>query len=356
MRGVSFDDWVRVLVDNGFRIPPPYWPKATLTTFFSLGNSPLRWLEAALYGRRIAAQKVLPPLFVLGHGRSGTTHLHRLLAVDSRFAYPTVSQVSHPHHFLLTDRIWSKVYTLFLPPTTRQVDNMPWSPQVPAEDEFALCRVTLLSPILSQVFPRRADHYDRYLTFRDVPAREIERWNAAFLWLTRKLTWVYQRPLLFKSPNHTCRIKLLLNLFPDAKFVHIHRNPYVVYQSTKRLRLVAYETVPFQRPDVANLHGRILRQYKEMYDVFFEERGLIPAGRFAEVGYEELEKDPLGQVRRVYQELGLPDFEAARPALERYVASLAGYQKNQHPDLSPDVRADVAREWHRSFDEWNYPR
>jgi hypothetical protein len=354
MRGVSFGDWLRALSDNGFRVPPRYWPKAAWTTLLSLGNTPLRWLEAALYGRRVASVDVPPPLFVLGHARSGTTFLRRLLAVDSRFACPTFSQVSHPHDFLLTDRLRSKIHALFMP-ATRGVDNVAWHPEVPAEEELALCRATLLSPVMGQVFPSRTEHYERYLTFRDVPTREVERWKAAFVRLARKWTWKYRRPLLFKSPQHTCRIKLLLEVFPGAKFVHIHRNPYVVYQSVKRLRLRFYENLPFQRPDVARLHERILRHYAVMYDAFFEEGGLIPSGAYCEVGFEELEKDPVGEMRRVYEELGLPGFEAARPALEAYVASLAGYQKNEHAELPPVVRADVARAWRRCFDEWKYP-
>jgi hypothetical protein len=353
MRGVSFGDWVRALWDNGFRVPPAYWPKAAWTTLQGLGNSPLRWLEAALFARRLAAVEVPPPLFVLGHARSGTTHLHRLLAAGDRFACPTLSQVWHPHDFLLLDGIRSKVYRRFLT-ATRVVDNVAWDPQAPSEDELALCRATLLSPVMGQVFPRRAAYCERYLTFRGVPPREVERWKAAFGRLARKWTWKYRRPLLLKSPEHTARIRLLLEMFPGAKFVHIHRNPYVVYQSTKRLRLLLSEHFPFQRPDPAEHHPRILRYYSAMYDAFFEERGQVPAGHYSEVGFEELEKEPVGQVRRVYAELGLPDFEAARPALEAYVASLAGYRKNEHPQLAPDVRADVARAWRRCFDEWQY--
>jgi hypothetical protein len=354
MRGVSFGDWVRELWANGFRVPPRYWAKAICTTLLCLGNSPLRWLESALYGRLVAAQKVLPPLFVLGHARSGTTHLRRLLATDERVACPTLSQVSHPHDFLLMDRLRSRVAGFFHP-ATRGVDNVAWNPRVPAEEERALCRATLLSPMMSQVFPARADHYERYLTFRDVPAREVERWKAAFLWLAKKWTWKYRRPLLLKSPAQTARIKLLLEVFPEAKFVHVHRNPYVVYQSTRRLKLMFHDLFSFQKPDLEKVHGRILRHYADMYEAYFRERRLLPAGRLCEVGFEELEKDPIGQVRRIYVELGLPDFEVARPELESYVASLAGYKKNEHPDLPPEVRADIARAWRRCFDEWHYP-
>ena len=54
-----------------------------------------------------------------------------------------------------------------------------------------------------------------------------------------------------------------------------------------------------QRRRADDLDDWILRQYREMYDTFFEERGLIPEGQFHEVGYEELEKDPVDQLRRI---------------------------------------------------------
>jgi hypothetical protein len=354
MSGVTFGDWVRLLGDNGFRISPAHWPKATWTTLLSLANTPLRWLEAAVYGRRIARQEVPPPLFVLGHWRSGTTLLHRLLAADSRFAFPTFSQVWHPHDFLLTGRLRSRIARLLLP-ATRTLDNVTLHPDAPEEEEFALCRMTSLSPFLARAFPARAEHYGRYLTFGGVPPREVERWKAAFLRLARKLTWKYRRPLLFKSPPHTARIRLLLGLFPGARFVHVHRDPYAVYQSTKRMLTLSSKVFAFQRPDPGGLHGRVLHDYAVMYEAFFAERGLVPAGCYCEVAFEDLEKDPVGQVRRVYGELGLPDFEEARPALGAYVASLAGYLKNDHPTLPAVVRADVARTWRRCFDEWKYP-
>jgi hypothetical protein len=353
--GVPFGDWLRLLWSSGFRVPPAYWSKAVLATLGSLGNSPLRWLEAILCGRRVAAQEVPPPLFILGHWRSGTTLLQNLLAIDSRFASPTWSEVFHPHDFLLTGGIRGRITRLFSRPAPRGLDNVVYHPQAPAEEEFALSRMTFLSPALSWTFPRRAAHYDRYLTFRGVPADEVRRWQAAFLHLARKLTWKYQRPLVFKSPHNTCRIKILLEIFPEARFVHIHRNPYEIYSSTRKMNLFASDWLGYQHFDPSRLHGRILRTYREMHEVYFEERGLIPQGRLTEVAFAALAKDPLGQMRRIYEGLGLPDFAAVRPELEEYARSLSGYQKNCYPDLSPEVRADIAREWRQSFDEWHYP-
>ena len=39
--------------------------------------------------------------------------------------------------------------------------------------------------------------------------------------------------LLIKNPVYTARVGLLRVLFPNAKFVHIYRNPYIVFQSMK---------------------------------------------------------------------------------------------------------------------------
>jgi omega-hydroxy-beta-dihydromenaquinone-9 sulfotransferase len=81
---------------------------------------------------------------------------------------------------------------------------------------------------------------------------------------------------VLKSPGHTCRIKVLLELFPEAKFVHIHRNPYDVFQSTQHMIRTVTPWWALQRPEDSDLEERIIRQYQEVYEVFFEERGLVP--------------------------------------------------------------------------------
>jgi|GEM_PF-5298004 len=103
----------------------------------------------------------------------------------------------------------------------------------------------------------------------------------------------------------SCRIKVLLELFPEARFVHIRRNPYDVFRSTQHWVRTGTSVWALQRPDHGDLEGRTLRQYREVYDVFFEERGLIPGGHFHEIGFEALEADPIGQVRGIYEALAL---------------------------------------------------
>jgi len=161
----------------------------------------------------------------------------------------------------------------------------------------------------------------------------------------RKLSFKHGKPLILKSPGHTCRIRLLLDLFPDARLVHIRRNPYDVFRSTQHWMRTGTPVWALQRENFSDLDDRTLRQYREVYDVFFEERGLIPKGHFHEIGFEALEADPIGQVRGIYEALALPDFRQVEPVLRRYVESLSGYKKNTLPELPPDLRERIAGEW-----------
>ena len=354
--GITLGDLSRLLWQNEFRVPPRYWPKVAFASLISLLSTPLRHVEEAVHGRHIAQQPVPQPLFILGHWRSGTTHLHNLISVDSRFAHANFSQVTIPHTFLVGERILSTGSALFLPPDRMGLDKVAMHPQVPWEEEFALCLMTFFSPYMTWVFPSRAENYDRYLTFRGVPDDEVARWKCAFVKLLKKLSWKHQRPLVLKSPPNTCRIRMILEMFPDARFVHIHRDPYVVYQSTCRLHVKCMENYALQRRPAAEvLHSRVLRQYSQMFDAYFEERSLIPPDRFCEISYADLEADPVGQVRQIYEKLALPDFSVVEPAVREYVASLSGYEKNAHGELPSEVRDEIARSWRRSFEEWQYP-
>jgi hypothetical protein len=167
------------------------------------------------------------------------------------------------------------------------------------------------------------------------------------------VTYKYGKRLVLKSPTHTARIRMLLQLFPDAKFVHIHRHPFAVYRSTKHLQLNSRQYFSMQGRDYDD-HERILAMYGKMYDAYFAEKELIPAGNLAEVAYDELDADPIGRMGRIYEELDLPDFSEARPAVERYIASLGTYEKGKHAQLSDAVRRDIVARWGQTFDEWNY--
>jgi hypothetical protein len=200
----------------------------------------------------------------------------------------------------------------------------------PAEDEFALGTISARSPLMSQVFPRRAEHYARYGTLGDVPEAEVAEWQAAILGFVKKLACKNGKPLVLESPFHTGRIRLLLRIFPEAKFVHIHRDPYSVFQSTCHTMRVAMRYCTLQR-HALDVEEQTIRRYREVVDAFLAEKDLIPMGRFHKPQCEDLERDPIGQMRATYEALELRDFGEIEPSVRRYVASLEGDQRMVHP-------------------------
>jgi omega-hydroxy-beta-dihydromenaquinone-9 sulfotransferase len=355
LQGMTLGVWWAMLRRHGFAVDLKHSPRALFGTGVSASNSVGAWMERRRYGAQIRAARVEAPLFVLGHYRCGTTHLHNLLALDTRLAAPTFFHVLNPHTFLSTER-WAAPVIDRLVVRRRYQDAMALGAGVPSEDEFATCTMTGLSPYMSWCFPEDGAMYERYLTFRDVSEDEIERWESALATFLKKVTLRYGRPLVLKSPPHTARIRRLLALFPDARFVHIHRDPYRVFQSTRHMIRVGQPFYHLREAPLQDGDDRIISVYTEMYDAYFEERGLIPQGRLCDVSYENLEREPIGVMQSIYQALGLPGFEDLGPRLEDYLGTIDGYQKNRHDELPEPVRARIAHDWGRSFDEWGYDR
>src|SRR5262249_24124968 len=150
--GTALADCWRVLQDNDFAVDSPYFFRAASTMSCGLTNSLFRRVEERIYGARIARTEVKPPLFILGHWRTGTTHLHYLLGADPRFAYPNTYQVSYPHTFLTTEAVGARLGGILIP-GKRPMDEVRMSFKLPNEDEFALCQMTLCSPYLAISFP-----------------------------------------------------------------------------------------------------------------------------------------------------------------------------------------------------------
>lgn len=354
MGGVTVSDWFRVLKENGFRISPRATLNAMTVTFTSVLNSTFKRLEDWKYGEIVDATEVKAPVFVLGHFRSGTTHLHNLMTVDDRFTYPTMYSVMYPHTFLTTEQTNRRWMRFLLPPVREGLDNVQLGWEVPHEDEFALAGLTTYSPYMSTAFARNVDHYDRYMTFANASPAEADEWKRSLEWFLKKLTVRDQKPVVLKSPYHTGRVHLIRETFPDAKFVHIHRHPYAVYRSSQRLIKIMIRWWGLQKADAVDWSERIIRQYKEMHESLFSSTRDLPPNQFIDIPYEDLDARPMDNLEKIYGQLELPDFEVVRPALQSYLNSLKSYRKNSFQDLDEDVKKRIASEWKRSFDEWGY--
>lgn len=352
--GINFGDWVRLLLRERCAIAPRYWPRAAFITTISLITTTVQTVEEAVYDKRLKDLPIDPPLFILGHPRSGTTHLHNLISLDERFGHPTMYEVNFPQSFMLTEKQcgWLLEYAL---PTSRPMDNMSVGADSPQEDEWAQIVMSQLSPYVGWSFPKSIDRYQKYWTLNEATEAERHEWQQDLLKFCRKLQWTHGRPMVMKSPAHTCRVRWLLPLFPNAKFVHVHRNPYEVFRSTQRLWQKIRPFCQMQIPeDPHRDDDRILKCYREMHQQYFEDRESIPADHLCEVRYDDIEKHPLETMEYIYEKLNLPNFGEVREKLEAYLQKTAGYQKNRHQPLPPDLVRRINTECHQAFEEWGY--
>ena len=360
LQGMTFNSWWSLLRRSRFAVDPRYWPRAAFQTAITVANLPCARREERKFGSQVEAVEVLPPVFILGHWRQGTTHLHNLLALDPQFAYPTLFQTLYPRSFLTTEAFIPRLGSPLLL-RRRPHDNVKLDFGVPNEDELALCTDMGLSSYLTWAFPKEARFYDRFLTLEEATDDERLRWRSSLLHFLKKLTLKSGRPLVLKSPPHTARIGLLLDLFPTARFVHIRRDPYLVFRSTTHM--YALTTMrrywQLQRPvsGCRSFDDRIIAVYRTMYDAFFDQWPSIPPSqRLRGCLRRACPRPDRSRSRPSTAALGLSGFADIRPQLDGLpgVRSRYGYELNKHSELPESIRERIAREWERCFQEWGY--
>jgi hypothetical protein len=351
--GCDFLAWMRLLFRNRFAVGLPYVYIAVVITFVSACHTVLRLIQDALFAAQVR-QTPIPqsPLFILGHWRTGTTLLHELLILDERHSFPTTYECLEPNHFLLTERLLSRLFW-FLMPSRRPMDNMAAGWDRPQEDEFALCMMGQPSPYLTIAFPNHPPQDQEALDLEGLSPLKRAAWKRAFLLLLRRITFRNPKRLVLKSPTHTCRIRTLLELFPDARFVHIVRDPYVVFASTVNLWKSLHQTHGLQTPTFAGLEEQVFTTFTRMYQKLEEGRKLVEPSCFYELRYEDLVSDPIGEMWKLYDHLGLGGFEAVRPQLEEYLAKNRDYRTNKY-QLAPELRAEITRRWGDVIRQYGY--
>ncbi|HWB14155.1 MAG TPA: sulfotransferase [Pirellulales bacterium] len=196
--GIKTGDLFRLLRNSHFVVRPRYGLRCLSAVGASVANSIHSRIEQQAFGRCLPQQTIPPPLFILGHWRSGTTYLHNLLSQDDRFAFPNLYQVLYPHTFLTTEAVNARLMSFLVPRTRFGIDNVAISWAAPYEDEFAIAIMSGLSPYVTMALPRKQPYYDRFLTLRDASPDELIHWRATLTSFLKKLTWKHGRPLILK--------------------------------------------------------------------------------------------------------------------------------------------------------------
>jgi LPS sulfotransferase NodH len=157
--------------------------------------------------------------------------------------------------------------------------------------------------------------------------------------------------VLLKSPTHTARLHILREMFPQAQFIHIVRDPCEVFSSTVRLWRALFQTQGCQKPQFDNaadgactVEDYVFENMNLLYRDFFAEAAKIPPENFCELRYEDLVRNPAAEISRIYRQLGLGSFESVRPRLEAHLHEGGSYKSNRHR-ISDEQRAEVSRRW-----------
>ncbi len=342
-----------------FRISLSRLPIAIIVSLASLVTMIPTWSQRRRFGAKIAATPIPPPIFIVGHWRSGTTYLHELMATDAAFVTPTYLHTFAVDYSIRIGRFIRRL-SVFLP-AKRPMDDLDAGWDRPQEDEFGILGTGAPSPYEVMLFPNDRSGALPNLDVEAMPPAEQQAWRDAVVRVMKQVAYAageadpgVERMMLLKSPTHTARIGTLKKMFPDARFIHVTRDPFALFASSEHLWRRMFQTQGFQKPiydGALALPAFINATMHALYRDFDGDVGALADGQFAETRYEDLARDPAGEVSRLRQELGLPEGDSA--ALQRHLADVRGHRRNRFA-LDDETARTIRKEWRWYFDRFGY--
>lgn len=342
-------------ITAGRTIDPPYRKKYTLTKAVCQLLATLKPLQDSRYNKLLSNRPLQhDPVFILGHWRSGTTFMHNVFSCDKHFGYNTTYQTVFPHLMMWGQPFFKKNMS-WLMPDKRPTDNMELAVDLPQEEEFALANMMPYSYYNFWFLPKHMQEYaDKYLLFDSISPDELNVFEETFIKLIKISLWnTHGTQFLSKNPPHTGRVKELVKMFPNAKFIYLMRNPYTVFESTRSFFSNTIKPLMLQDISDRELQENILSIYTKLYHKYEADKHLIPEGNLIEVKFEDYEKDAFHLTQEIYQKLSIPGFDEARPAIEAYVNKKKGYKKNKY-QYQPETVELVEKNWAFALEQWNY--
>jgi hypothetical protein len=322
---------------------------------FALRWDVLRFLENLLLLQ--AAEKTAPsappaierPIFVTGLPRSGTTFLHNLLVEDRGNAAPRCWQMIHPATVGDTARAARAV---------RGVDRQLRFFRMLAPDFAAMHPITATTPqecseITAHLFASlRFDtthHVPSYRAWLDSAGHlDAYRFHRRFLEHLGRRDPAPRRWVL-KCPDHVFALEAIQQVYPDARFVFVHRDPLRVLASVARLTEVLRQ--PFARwIDRAAIGRQVCDRWADGAARIVAANDALPRDRVAHIRYPDLVGDPSGTIAQLYGKFGLPFDDGLKRRIAAYTAAKpnGGYGEARY--RLEDYGIDAARERRRYVD------
>jgi hypothetical protein len=270
----------------------------------------------------IAEQEIRRPLFIVGLPRTGSTLLHHLLAQDPGNRVAQTWEVMAPSPPPERERYEDD------PRIARAAKRLRWLDVLAPEFKkihavgaqlalecIAIMSHTFLSPRFHTTYHVPA--YQRWLDRQSLrPAYVFHRQFLQHLqWRTGARRWV------LKAPSHLFGLDVLFESYPDAVVIQTHRDPVTVLASVASLTAVLQHAFA-DRLDLVEIGDEVARRWADGLERAMQVRQTDAGAdrRFVDVQYQDLVRDPIGALRRLYARLDMALTEAAETRMERHLA------------------------------------
>lgn len=315
-----------------------FFGRVFLTVVVCFILEPFRWWEEIAWKRRIRKMKIeKPPVFIIGFWRSGTTLLHNLICQLPGAAYITTYQTVFPN-LLLSHSWWFKPIIGKFWPTHRPFDDVKMGMDLPQEEEIALANLQEISFYNFLYFPKDFERfYEKELFMEGLDESKVDAWKAEYVKMIKKACLnVKGDRFISKSPSNMARINRILEVFPDARFIFIYRDPYKSVESFYRFFHEVLPAVEVQDDRGELTRQRVARIYADMIHRYYEEKDLIKPGNLIEIRFEDFKKDMNGNIRDIFERFQIPGFEENAEAFGAYAESQKG-QNHAPYEIHPDT-------------------
>jgi hypothetical protein len=327
--GSSLINIIRLLLKVKFRVSFKYIPRLLFILFVSFCTFPLFVLERIIDFFVLRKVEIKPPIFIIGHWRSGTTHLQNILCKDDQFGFITTLQATTAPYMFLSHKLLRKFGSRLLW-KKRPVDNMKLDIDYPQEEEYAMANLSHLSMYHSTVFPQNRELFIPYSSFKTADIKDTKRWIKQYTRLLKKITWMNGgKQLILKNPCNTYRIRLLKQMFSKAKFIYLERSVDDVFASMTEMYNTLFSHFQLQSGNGVVIEQTIYELYKEMIQEFELESQYLNKKELIKIQYEKLVEKPEKVIKLIYHQLRLHSCVKARKKISDYIDEKKNFKRTE---------------------------